>query len=235
MNTEREHIIPLNTQAPGGFDVKTYIDSVKTLFENQYQPDGETPDFRAIVFAEVHALENIDIDLPAILLDLQGAKLDPSQGEFEIKQTSRLSNLGELELYAYMRAVILTNNRDKTPEKDPQTHIRELAFNVGAFVSASTRFRHPAGLSQVTHIGPIDRTRADTTSLLGWEVRWQHSISLGEPDYTQLCDDPDIPAVDVQSVLVGFSPDDENEVETPDDETQPQTKQGYTEIYSETE
>lgn len=247
---EHTDIIELKTPAPGGFDVPTYLTSVRAMFAEKFQPDGlqaRTAVFKDITFSESHDFEALDLQLPAVLLDLEGAKLNPAPGEHEHRDTSIYSNLGELELYLGMKAVVIVNNR----MPDPHTLVRRLAFDVAGFVSVARRFRHPAGMSQVTHIAPVAQTRRDTTTLIAWEIRWTHSISLGEPDYTKLLDTPNVSAAQVQRVLVGFSPDDANAVravnntdadgnpiaddtQTTHDESKIDTKAGYTEIYRRT-
>ena len=62
-------------------------------------------------------------------------------------------------------------------------------------------------MSQVTRIEPVQDVRRSQQNSIAWEVAWQHSISLGDPDYTAICDDPDVSAENIEHVLVGIDPD----------------------------
>ena len=141
----------------------------------------QTPQYSLIYFSpEEYDFEKLDIALPALLLDLENAKLNPLPTEFKHEGHSIYSNLGELELYANMRAVVLVNNRSSIPitdtlSIDPQAGARHLAFQVAGFVNAADRFGEPCGMSQVSHIEPIPITAQRTTTLIAWHVRWQHS------------------------------------------------------------
>ena len=114
---EQEIINPhLPAIPPGGFYLPTYLQSVQKTFIEKFLPNddalAEYATFREIIFTEEHNFEKIDVALPALLLDLENAKLNPLPTEFKHEGHSIYSNLGELELYANMRAVILVNNRE---------------------------------------------------------------------------------------------------------------------------
>ena len=231
---------------PGGFYLPTYLQSVQKAFVKKFQTDV-TPDvFCDIIFTEEHDYEKLDVALPALLLDFEDAKLNPLPTEFKHEGHSIYSNLGELELYANMRAVVLVNNRSQIPitdtlSIDPQAGARHLAFEVAGFVNAADRFGEPCGMSQVSHIEPIPITAQRTTALIAWHVRWQHSISIGDRDTSQDTIPP-VNAADVKQVMAGFSPADENPIleksESTDDPNTAiderdtfDTKHGYIEIY----
>lgn len=217
-------VISADTPVPGGFHIldrvvdgkvteenRGYLNRIKDIFEKKFKK--ETPIFRHIDWTETQNFEELEIDLPALLLDLEGAKMNPAAGEFEHEDTSIYSNLGELELYAYVKAVILVNNRSIESVNGgdicAHTWVRQLAFDVAGFVSAMSRFGHAVGMSQVIEIRPSggnrDLTRVNTTTLISWIVRWQHSISLGEPDYRGIFTYPEMAARDVRHLLVGVN------------------------------
>ena len=118
-----------DSPAPGGFHVPTYLRAIKNSFEEKFQPEGETQIFKSIIFSESKDFEALDMNLPGIILDLEGAKMNPAQGEFQHAETSIYSNLGQLELYAYVKATIIVSNRSI----DPHTCVRRLAFDVAGF------------------------------------------------------------------------------------------------------
>ena len=253
------------------FDAIAYLLSIHDAFMTQFQPDGADADsavFKDIPFVETgiaapndrlpqlesYAFEQIDLALPALLLDLQGAKLNPITGEYKDTDTSMHASLGRLALYAMLRAVVIVNTRAQIPHTlnaetftlDPQSGVRKLAFAVAAFINAQRRFGQPCGMSQVSHIQPIPELHARETSLIAWEVRWQHTVEIGVSDYSTT--DPVVNASAVNRVMVGIPPHTENPVvaavnrdasgqPVPDDpntaldESHFDTRQGYLEIY----
>lgn len=227
------------------FDVNRYAEAVESQLKVKFK-DIPTPLFAAIEFTEEKDFEKIDIALPAILLEVSAAAMYPAvgSGDFRHQDNSIHANLNQLALYAYCTARIYVSSR----ATDPHKLVRRLAFDVAGFVTHASRFGQPCGMSQVTHIEELEAVRRRETNMIAWVVRWMHSINLGNPDYTWICDDPNISAADVHRVLVGLPPTGENPVEqvpnidadgdpvaddpnTDIDESKIDTREGYVEVH----
>ena len=182
--------------------------------------------FRDITFAERQDFDKIYIDPPTLVLDIHEAQFNPGTGEFRHDRVGMYSNVGNLALYMNVRALVLVNEAEKCEDylanqelitrygspigerievTDPSVLVRKLAFDVAAFATRLSRFKSPVGMSQVIRIGPVSDARMNQGTMLAWEVIWQHSVNIGEPDNMQFIDQPDIAAVDVREVQVGFN------------------------------
>ena len=213
MNAEFTDYFP-DDCPPGGFEVAAYLLKVKDLFTDKFQPKDpkdltdKCPRFKDICFGEEHDFEKIEMALPGVLLDLQGAKLNPTQGEYRHSQQSIHSNKGNLALWLYMHATIVVNNRIP----DPNVTARQLAFDVAAFVNAQSRLGSPTGMSQVYEIAPVEQARRDNIALIAWRVKWQHSIEFSERKKTDKLKCPEVMTIIIGNEL-NTDPDSDEEYE----------------------
>ena len=200
----------MSPDAPGGFSLTHYLYDVQSALKEAFYVGEQYPVFKQVPFAPTYQFQdNVgasspeseallgNIDVPACLLDFYGFKTDPSFDEFKFENTSVYSNLGNLGIYLYMRALVLVSSGD---ERSWLT-VRKLAADVAGVVTESERFGGIVGMSQVTEIGEVAEIRRRSNFYVAWEVLWQHSVELEPPDYSRVelrralsddCDDSDV-------------------------------------------
>ena len=220
---------------PAGFSLCQYLYNVKHSVSETFLMDTSTPVLKAVEFAPTSDFEHKKIDVPACVLDFYGLKADPSVRDFQHKENSIFSNVGNLPLYVYMRALILVSNH----QKDCHFFVRQYALDLAGLVTDQGRFGARVGLSQVTDVQEVREVQERNNHLVGWEVLWQQTVEIEPPNYEErLLGYPDVDMSDIYKDYPEFDPEDANinvdltRLPSPVDDEDTDEDESYTETIS---
>ena len=179
-----------------GFSLHHYLRNVKATFEEAFYVNDEKDDKRVIktvIFAPTSRFESNagtfssesqgalhNIDPPACVLDLYEARTNATVSQ-EIYSDSAFTNTGDLEIYIFMRALILVSNRRPNVA---HFKVRQLALDIAGLVTEVGQFGTPSGLAQVSNVQAVQEVQEMNNHLIGWEVLWHHQLQLNAPDYS---------------------------------------------------
>lgn len=180
---------------PAGFSLRQFTLDIQHAFREAFYIGEDYPVFNEIFFSPIYPFqENVgatapgsevldfNMNPPSCFIDLYEFKTDPSFDEFRHEETSTYSNLGNLGIYLYMRALIIVSNRFDFS----WYQVRKLAIDVAGVVTNLERFGAKVGMSQVTEISEVPNVRQRSDHYIGWQVLWQHSVELEPPDYSSV-------------------------------------------------